>query len=128
MSDFIELEESSDAIDLEDGAGAILLEEDAGDLSNDLTGNPLVIKTATDSRITGPLFINGIQWADYDSGMADDDDLVFVLDGSTVTAKAQLNLINPSNNVAYEFNGCFKVSSRFEVTTIDSGQLLVWLR
>jgi hypothetical protein len=107
-----------------------ILEYEARELSNSIINNPRMIETPTDSRMEGPLFIKLIQWVDNRADIVDGDDLEFTMDGATVKVKAQLNLTNPVNGVAYEdrFGGnTYKVSDNMSVTTIDSGQLLIWL-
>jgi hypothetical protein len=100
-------------------------------MTNALTQNPIMIDTAGDtSMIQTPMQIRCIQWVDDAADIADNSDLVFVIDQATVTLKPQLNLSNPSRGVAFEMNfGCSaRHCNYFRVTTIDAGQLLIWLK
>lgn len=99
-------------------------------MTNQLTTNPIRLDTTgATSRITSNLQIKLIQWIDDNADIADNDDLVFVIDGVTIPFKIQLNLSNPIKGVAYEanFGGKPFKCNRFSLTTMSHGQLLIWL-
>ncbi len=99
-------------------------------MTNALTQNPIMIDTAGAAlAIPSPCLIKCIQWVDDNADIADNDDLLFVINGATVTLKPQLNLSNPVHGVAYEvnFGGKPYNCQSLTVTTIDNGQLLIWL-
>jgi hypothetical protein len=99
-------------------------------MTNALTTNPIMIDTAgANLAIPKPMLVKCIQWVDDNADIADNDDLLLVINGATVTLKPQLNLSNPVKGVAYEvnFGGKPFLINRLTVTTIDSGQLLFWL-
>jgi len=96
-------------------------------MANSLTGNPIYVDAAANSAITTPKRIQLIQWVDDAADIADDDDLVFVVNGLTITQKVQITDNTANNTVFYQahFPLGFLMSS-FSVTTIDHGALILW--
>lgn len=97
-------------------------------MANNLTGNPIYIDAAAASSITTPKRIQLIQWVDDNADIADGDDLVFVINGQTVTIKQQIGSdVGMIGSVFYEARFPLGLlASSFSVTTIDHGALLVW--
>lgn len=98
-------------------------------MANALSGNPMTVDTAaTLWEPTVPAKkIQLIQWIDDAADLADDDDLLMVINGVTVTAKIALT-INTINNVCVwemAFSPPMSIRS-FVVTTIDHGLLVIW--
>ena len=107
---------------------------------NVLTGNPMTVDTAATLWSTGaPKYVQLIQWIDDAADIADNDDLLLVINGVTITAKIQIATtggVSPVENVSPNVgNVCvwemsFSKSipiSKFVVTTIDHGLLVIWL-
>jgi len=97
-------------------------------MANSLAGNPIYIDAAANSAFTGPKRVQLIQWVDDAADIADGDDLVFVLNGKTITIKQQIG-----SDVG--FIGCIFYQAyfplglmvhSFSVTTIDHGALHIW--
>ncbi len=99
-------------------------------MANDLSANPYVIDTAgATSLVSGYTYIRLIQWIDDNADIADNDDLVFELNGQTVTIKVQRGGTPDYGVVVYEagpFNPPISAEN-FQVTTIDHGTLLVFV-
>lgn len=99
-------------------------------MANALTGNPMTIDTAATIWSTGaPKYVKLIQWIDDNADIADDDDLVIAINGVTITMKVQLTANAIGSPVVWELNfggQPFSVS-KFVVTTIDHGTLVVYL-
>jgi hypothetical protein len=75
------------------------------------------------------LRIRLMQWIDDAANIADDDDIVFVMDGVTITAKIQLTA-NAVNNVCVWQMGPFDPPLRcntFVGDTLDNGAFVIWL-
>jgi len=97
-------------------------------MANVLTSNPKYIDASAGSAF-GPANIRLIQWVDDAADIVDDDDLVFVMNGITITGKIALTA-NTINNVAVWQIGPFSPGipcTSFSVTTIDHGALLVFV-
>lgn len=101
-------------------------------MANNLNSNPVYIDAAASSTLSGLSRIQLIQWVDDNADIANDDDLVMVINGVTVTIKPQRHETPASvdgGGVVYEagpFSRPIAVTD-FSVTTIDHGALLVWL-
>lgn len=100
-------------------------------MGNALTGNPMTVDTAATlwepSNTPTPKKIQLIQWIDDAADIADDDDLLMVINGVTVTAKIQLAANDVGNVCVWEMSFSPPVSIRsFVVTTLDSGLLVIW--
>lgn len=96
-------------------------------MANLLTDNPVYIDTAASSTVTNKRIVL-IQWIDDAADIIDDDDLVFVINGVTVTIKYQKTTDVGGAGVVY-YEAAFSTpifASTFSVTTIDHGALLVW--
>lgn len=109
-------------------------------MANVTDSNPISIDTAAAIWAKTPKYIRQIQWIDDAADIADDDDLVIVVNGVTITTKIQIantagatpvEAVTPNigNICVWEigpFNPGIAVHS-FAVTTIDHGVLLVWI-
>lgn len=104
-------------------------------MANQLTRSPYVIEDAATTvwdaslptSTTGPKFIQLIQWIDNAADLTDDDDIVLTIDGQIVTGKIALTANTLNNLVAWEMKFSPPVSiSKFVVTTIDHGALIIW--
>lgn len=95
-------------------------------MANQVSGNPIVLDTNS-TQLTGRHYVMLIQWVDNAADIADDDDLVFVVNGQTVTVKLAMTANELNNAVVYEaaFSRPLIVDS-FSLTTIDHGELLLW--
>jgi len=98
-------------------------------MANALTGNPMTVDTAATLWSTGaPKYVQLIQWIDDAADMTDDDDLLMVINGVTVTAKIQITNNTANNVVFWEMSFSQPVAiHKFVVTTIDHGLLVIWL-
>jgi len=96
-------------------------------MANALTGNPITIDTAA-TAWSANKYVQLIQWIDDNADIADDDDILLVINGVTVTGKIQLGANTVNNLVVWEmaFNPPMRIES-FVVTTLDHGLLVVWL-
>lgn len=98
-------------------------------MANSIAGNPKTFDTAgATSAISSPFRCQLIQWIDDAADIIDNDDLVFVINGTTVTIKYQKTTDVGSAGVAY-YEAAFPlglVVSSFSITTIDKGTLLLW--
>jgi len=100
-------------------------------MANVMTGSIKQIDTAgATSAVTGWRRIRLIQWFNDNDDIANDDDLVFVLGGITITTKAIVEASGVGHQplVVYQagpFNPGFKVDG-YSVTTIDHGVLYIW--
>lgn len=97
-------------------------------MANSTAGNPKTFDTAgATSAITKPFRCQLIQWIDDAADIADDDDLVFVVNGATVTQKVQLTANAVANTVLYEASFPLGILiNSFSITTIDHGLLVLW--
>jgi hypothetical protein len=100
-------------------------------MANNLNSNPVYIDAAASSELSGISRILLIQWVEDAGDIGNDDDLVMVVNGVTITIKPQRHETPASvdgGGVVYEaaFSRPF-VARDFSVTTIDHGALLVWL-
>ena len=98
-------------------------------MANDTTSNPKTFDTTTGATISGRFGLRLIQWIDEGGDLADQDDLVFDLNGVTFTYKYE----KPSD-VGFgpivimqigPFNPTIPVRD-FTLTTLDRGTLHVW--
>jgi len=99
-------------------------------MANALTGNPITIDTAATiwDGTTGAKYINLIQWIDDAADIADDDDLLIVVNGVSIAAKIQLTNNTANNICVWEMNFAKPQKiDRLVVTTIDHGLLVFWL-
>jgi hypothetical protein len=97
-------------------------------MANQLNSRLTVIDTNA-TTLSGLSFIRLIQWVDNAADIADDDDLVLVMNGITITGKIALTANTINNLVVYQigpFSPGIPVTD-FTVTTIDHGELLVFL-
>ena len=79
---------------------------------------------------SGNKFVQLIQWVDDAADIANDSSLVLTLNGTQVlTAKVQMEADEVNNAVLWEmnFSGNPMPIESFVVTTIDKGELIVWL-
>lgn len=97
-------------------------------MANQTGGNPYIYDATTGASWTGEKYVLGFQWIDDAADIADDDDIVFVANGVTFTAKIQLTA-NTVNNVAvWEMWFPRPVAwNNFSLTTLDHGAFIVWL-
>lgn len=98
-------------------------------MANSIAGNPKTFDTAgATSVISSPFRCQLIQWVDDNADMADNDDLVFVINGTTVTLKYQKTTDVGSAGVVY-YEAAFPLGlsiGSFSITTIDKGLLILW--
>lgn len=98
-------------------------------MANSIGGNPKVFDTAgATSEITSPLRCQSIQWIDDNADIADNHDLVFVVNGQSVTIKYQKTTdVGSAGVVYYEANFPLGLSvGSFSITTIDAGAVVLW--
>lgn len=97
-------------------------------MANSILGNPKVFDTAgATSVISKPFRCQLIQWIDNAADIADDSDLVFVVNGESVTHKIAMTANELGNTVVYEASFPLGlVVSSFSITTIDAGELVLW--
>lgn len=96
-------------------------------MANALTGNPIRIESAA-AIWTKNKYVQLIQWIDSAADITDDDDIVLAINGVVITGKIQVTNNTMNNLVAWEmrFDPPMRIES-FTVTTIDGGNLIVWL-
>ena len=99
-------------------------------MANVLTDRIKYIDTGgATSAVTGKRKIRLIQWIDDASDIADGDDLVIVLGGTTITFKVTITSdIGEQALVKFQtgpFNPGYAVDG-YSVTTIDHGVLYIW--
>lgn len=98
-------------------------------MANSILGNPKVFDTAgATSVISKPFRCQLIQWIDSAADIADNDDLVFVVNGESVTIKYQKTTDVGDAGVVY-YEAVFPlglVISSFSITTIDGGNVILW--
>ena len=98
-------------------------------MANALTGNPITVDTAaTILTASNKAKVQLIQWIDDGADIADDDDILLVINGVTITGKIQLGANTVNNLVVWEmaFNPPMRIET-FVVTTLDHGLLVIWL-
>ncbi len=98
-------------------------------MANSLLTNPKVLDTSgSTSAITTPIPIRLIQWIDDTGDIADGDDMVFVLNGATITTKVQKpSDVGDHSVVMYEANfGSKPFKATFSLTTLDGGQVVIF--
>lgn len=106
-------------------------------MANKTDTNPMVLDSAaaiwtsapSATRSHAPKYVRLIQWIDDNADIADDDDLVVVINGATITGKIALGA-NTVNNLCVWQLGPFSPGlpvSDFTITTIDHGVLLVFV-
>lgn len=106
-------------------------------MANKTDTNPMVLDSAAAiwtsipgaSYSHGPKYVRLIQWIDDAADLTDDDDLVIVINGATITGKIALGA-NTVNNLCVWQLGPFSPGvpvSNFSITTIDHGVLLVFV-
>jgi hypothetical protein len=95
---------------------------------NVLTGNPMTVDTAATLWSSANKYVQLIQWIDDAADIANDDDILLVINGVTITGKIQMTADTIGNLVVWEmaFNPPMRIES-FVVTTLDSGLLVIWL-
>ena len=99
-------------------------------MTNQVTRSPYIIDTngtTLFSASTGTKYIQLIQWLDDNADIANDDTIVLVINGNTITGKVQLEADKANNLVVWEmkFSPYTKVDS-FVVTSMGHGVLVVW--
>ena len=99
-------------------------------MGNSILGNPKVFDTAGATSVISSQFrCQLIQWIDDAEDIVDSDDLVFVVNGETITIKYQKTTDVGSAGVAY-YEAAFPLGlavHSFSITTIDHGTLLLWV-
>lgn len=97
-------------------------------MANALTGNPITVDTAATLWTASNKYVQLIQWVDDGADLTDDDDILLVINGVTITGKIQITNNTMNNLVAWEmaFNPPMRIES-FVVTTLDHGLLVIWL-
>ena len=99
-------------------------------MANNLVTNPMTVDTAGTLWSNSVKYVRQVQWLDDGADIADDDDIVLVINGATITGKIQLTVNTVNNLCVWEFgpfNPGVPVDS-FIVTTIDHGLLLIVLQ
>lgn len=98
-------------------------------MANITAGNPIIVDTAatiwTDTRN-----VVLMQWVDDANDIADGDDLQLGFNGTDITIKLQIT-DNTANNAVFWQAGPFSSGipvNNFVVTTIDHGELHIWLQ
>ena len=66
-------------------------------MANNLVTNPMTVDTAATLWSNSVKYVRQVQWLDDGADIADDDDLVLVINGATITGKVQLS-VNAVNN------------------------------
>jgi hypothetical protein len=98
-------------------------------MANNLVCNPMTVDTAATLWSNTVKYVKYIQWIDDAADMADDDDLLLVINGATITGKIQITN-NTANNLCFwefgPFDRGIPVDS-FIVSTIDHGILVIVL-
>lgn len=97
-------------------------------MANSIATNPKTFDTAGATSVIGsPFRCQLIQWIDDAADIADDDDLVIVINGVTITGKIALTANEVGNLAVYEAQFPLGLSiNTFSVTTIDHGTLILW--
>jgi len=67
-------------------------------MANNLVTNPMTVDTAATLWSNSVKYVRQVQWLDDGADIADDDDLVLVINGATITGKVQLS-VNAVNNL-----------------------------
>ena len=99
-------------------------------MGNQLDSNPLRIDTA--ATHSGIINIRQIQWVDLNEDIVDSDELIMEINGVTVQCEIQIDgddLSLGQGAVAWSigpFNPGINVKN-FQVTTIESGVVYVWI-
>ncbi len=96
-------------------------------MANNLVTNPMTVDTAATLWSGTIKNVRYIQWIDDAADIADDDDLLIVINGATITGKIALTANTVNNLCVWEF-GPFDRGipvDSFIVTTIDHGLLVI---
>jgi len=67
-------------------------------MANNLVTNPMTVDTAATLWSNSVKYVRQVQWMDDGADIADDDDIVLVINGATITGKIQLT-VNAVNNL-----------------------------
>lgn len=98
-------------------------------MANQTAGNPIVMDDWSTDVVLTNLSIRLMQWVDDAANVADDDDIVFIIDGTTITMKIALTANTINGTVLWEagpFSPPLKVN-RFVGDTLDNGAFIIWL-
>lgn len=98
-------------------------------MANDLTSNPMYVDSAATLWANTNKMVRLVQWIDDNADIADDDDILVVINGVNIAGKIQLTANAVENLCVWQlgpFSPGVTVQS-FVVTTIDHGVLYVWL-
>jgi hypothetical protein len=98
-------------------------------MANNLVSNPMTVDSAATLWSGTTKFVRHIQWLDDAADMTDDDDLLLVINGATISGKIQITN-NTANNLCFWETGPYSPGvcvDSFVVTTIDHGLLVIWL-
>jgi hypothetical protein len=96
-------------------------------MANNLVTNPMTVDTAATLWSNTPRRVRLIQWIDDAADIVDDDDLLIVINGATITGKIALTANTVNNLCVWEF-GPFNpgiLVDTFIVTTLDHGLLVI---
>ena len=101
-------------------------------MANALYSNPIRIDSTTAGSWSGMKSVRLIQWVDLNEDIADGDELVMTINGTTVQCEIQIDADDVSlggGAVAWNigpFNPGIPVQD-FAVTTLDGGVVYVWI-
>jgi hypothetical protein len=96
-------------------------------MANQLYGNPVIIDATTNGSWTGTKYVKQAQWVDDAGDIAQDDVLIMVVNGVTITAKVAAIDANVSTT-HWEFGPFDKGVPWKDLTvTIPHGALILWI-
>jgi hypothetical protein len=98
-------------------------------MANALTGNPIFIDTAAGSSVTGPFRMMLLQWVDDNADIADNGNLILIVNGVTIEATVQRGSTPDGPGAVLWQIGPFSpgISIKdIEVNTISAGQVHIW--
>lgn len=101
-------------------------------MANSVARSPLRIEESATiwAAGTSPRYVQLMQWVDNAADIANDSSLVLTINGTQVlTAKLALTADTINNAVVWEmnFSGKPMLIESLVVTTIDKGELIIWL-
>jgi len=106
-------------------------------MANNTSGNPIWADTPATLWTGEPRRVKEILWVDDAADIADNDDLVFSCNGTTITTKVQVatttggtpveNLTPNAPGLVFFRSTPNSVINEFVLTTIDHGALIIWI-